>query len=153
VSGSRTIRNMSESDCPTVVRSARRAALHWSEVFFDGLPAGVNYFLSRRVELGGMVVGHGVMSVAPPRAHCQTFASKSIIAERPGGRLTKHLMARGGWRRRSGSLLEARPRIFGDRLLSGRSASGRNPPPSRVRAVPTRPSRGAKTPSSQRAIE
>jgi ribosomal-protein-alanine N-acetyltransferase len=104
-----TIRSMHEADLPEVVRIERASyAFPWTEgIFRDCLR--VNYFC-RVIEVGGLIVGHGVMSVGAAEAHLL-----NVCVEEPyrcrglGGRLLKHLLRAAAAAGALEAYLEARP--------------------------------------------
>ena len=83
-------------------------AFPWTEgIFRDCLR--VNYFC-RVVELGGLVVGHGVMSVGAAEAHLLNVCIEEHYRCRGmGGRLLKHLMRAAAGAGALEAYLEARP--------------------------------------------
>jgi len=103
------IRAMREADVAEVVRVERSSyAFPWTEgIFRDCLR--VNYFC-RVVEVGPLIVGHGVMSVGAAEAHLlnicveETYRCRGI-----GGRLLKHLLRAAAAAGALEAFLEARP--------------------------------------------
>jgi len=104
-----TIRSMLESDISEVVRVERASyAFPWTEgIFRDCLR--VNYFC-RVIELGPMIVGHGVMSVGAAEAHLLNICVEEAYRCRGfGGRLLKHLLRAAAAAGAVEAFLEARP--------------------------------------------
>jgi ribosomal-protein-alanine N-acetyltransferase len=104
-----TIRNMRERDVVEVVRIERASyAFPWTEgIFRDCLR--VNYFC-RVAEIGGLVIGHAVMSVGAAEAHLL-----NVCVEEPyrcrgiGAGLLRHLMRAAAGAGAGEAFLEARP--------------------------------------------
>ncbi|HEY5020141.1 MAG TPA: ribosomal protein S18-alanine N-acetyltransferase [Steroidobacteraceae bacterium] len=104
-----TIRSMHEADVAEVVRIERASyAFPWTEgIFRDCLR--VNYFC-RVVEIGGVVIGHGVMSVGASEAHLLNVCVEEVYRCRGiGGGLLRHLMRAAVAAGASEAFLEARP--------------------------------------------
>jgi [ribosomal protein S18]-alanine N-acetyltransferase len=104
-----TIRNMHEADLPEVVRIERASyAFPWTEgIFRDCLR--VSYFC-RVIEVGGAIVGHGVMSVGSAEAHLLNVCVEEAHRCRGlGGRLLKHLLRAAATAGALEAFLEARP--------------------------------------------
>ena len=138
----------SSRTCPRCVRIERASyAFPWTEgIFRDCLR--VNYFC-RVVELGGLIVGYGIMSVGAAEAHLLNVCVEEHYRSRGMGRPAARAPdARGRHRRRPGSVSSRRgPRISRRSVSTSHSASVR----SACGADTTRPSRGAKTPSCSSA--
>jgi|SRR5579863_1072282 len=104
-----TIRAMQESDLATVVRIERASyTFPWTEgIFRDCLR--VNYFC-RVIEVGGVVAGHGVMSVGAAEAHLLNVCIEEAHRCRGlGARLLQHLLRAAAAAGALEAFLEARP--------------------------------------------
>ena len=104
-----TIRSMLEADIADVVRIERASyTFPWTEgIFRDCLR--VNYHC-RVIEIGGLIVGHGVMSVGAGEAHVlNVCVDEAYRCRGIGGRLLKHLLRAAATAGASEAFLEARP--------------------------------------------
>ncbi len=103
------IRSMREADVAEVLRIERASyAFPWTEgIFRDCLR--VNYFC-RVVEIGGVVIGHGVMSVGAAEAHLLNVCVEEAYRCRGiGAGLLRHMMQLAVSAGASEAFLEARP--------------------------------------------
>jgi ribosomal-protein-alanine N-acetyltransferase len=104
-----SIRSMSEADLADVVRIERASyTFPWTEGIFRDC-VRVNYFC-RVVEIGGVIVGHAVMSVGAHEAHLLNVCIEQAYRCRGiGARLLSHLLRAAAAAGAAEAFLEARP--------------------------------------------
>ena len=88
------VRRMQATDLPAVLQNERLGYTHpWSEgIFKDCLTSGGECWL---LELGGHIVGHGVLSVAAGESHLLNVCVQPDCQGKGFGRmLVEHLLAR-----------------------------------------------------------
>ncbi len=103
------MRAMSEADIGAVVATEQQSyAFPWSEgIFRDCLRVG--YFCCV-VDLGGLVIGHGIMALGAGEAHILNVCVRPEFRCRGvGARLLQHLLERGRAAGMTDAFLEVRP--------------------------------------------
>jgi [ribosomal protein S18]-alanine N-acetyltransferase len=103
------IRLMSEADVDAVVAIEKRSyQFPWSDgIFRDCLRVG---YVCRVVVVGGLVVGHGIMSLGAGEAHILNLCvDPDFRCRGVGARLLRHLLERSRAARMSDAFLEVRP--------------------------------------------
>ncbi len=103
------IRALTEADVDAVVSVEKRSyQFPWSEgIFRDCLRVG---YVCRAVVVGGLVVGHGIMSLGAGEAHVlNVCVDPDFRCRGVGERLLRHLLERGRSAGMTDAFLEVRP--------------------------------------------